>query len=340
MAKKYDIAVLGVTSEVGEALLELLVERKFPVGTLYPLASSWGAGETLDFRGKELPILDVDGFDFSRVQLAFFAADEAVAATYAPKAAAAGCIVIDHSEHFRYEPDVPLVIPEVNPGALSQCRERNIVASPDGVVIQMLTALKPIYDAVGITRINVATYQAVAASGRSAVEELAQQTRALFSQQETEAEIYPKRIAFNVLPQIGAFQDNGYTREEMKLVWETRKILEDETIAINPTAVRVPVFHGDAAAVHIETRDKIGADAALALLQAAPGVVVLDEREPGGYPTSLDAVGEEAVYVGRIREDISHSHGLDLWLVQDYLRKGSALNGVQIAEILIAEYLD
>ncbi|OGT09405.1 MAG: aspartate-semialdehyde dehydrogenase, partial [Gallionellales bacterium RIFCSPHIGHO2_02_FULL_57_16] len=230
--------------------------------------------------------------------------------------------------------------PEVNPHAIAQYKNRGIIANPNCSTIQMLVALKPIQDAVGIARINVATYQAVSGTGKEAIDELAAQTRALFNQQDVEVEVYPKRIAFNVLPQIDVFMDNGYTKEEMKMVWETRKIMEDDSIQVNPTAVRVPVFYGHSEAVHIETRRKITAGQARALLEKAPGVIVMDKREPGGYPTPIEAAGNDATYVGRIREDISHPMGLDLWVVSDNVRKGAALNSVQIAEILIAEYLD
>ena len=248
--------------------------------------------------------------------------------------------MIDNTAHFRYDRHIPLVVPEVNPHAIAQYKNRGIIANPNCSTIQMLVALKPIQDAVGIARINVATYQAVSGTGKEAIDELAAQTRALFNQQDVEVEVYPKRIAFNVLPQIDVFMDNGYTKEEMKMVWETRKIMEDDSIQVNPTAVRVPVFYGHSEAVHIETRRKITAGQARALLEKAPGVIVMDKREPGGYPTPIEAAGNDATYVGRIREDISHPMGLDLWVVSDNVRKGAALNSVQIAEILIAEYLD
>jgi aspartate-semialdehyde dehydrogenase len=249
-------------------------------------------------------------------------------------------VVIDNTAHFRYDRDIPLVVPEVNPHAIAQYTNRGIIANPNCSTIQMLVALKPIKDAVGIARINVATYQAVSGTGKEAIEELAEQTRALFNHKDVKTEVYGKRIAFNVLPQIDVFLENGYTKEEMKMVWETRKIMEDETILVNPTAVRVPVFYGHAEAVHIETRKKITADDARVLLEKAPGVVVMDKHEPGGYPTPIDAAGNDATYVGRIREDISHPMGLNLWVVSDNLRKGAALNSVQIAEILVAKYIN
>jgi aspartate-semialdehyde dehydrogenase len=340
MSKQFDVCILGATGAVGEAMLSILEERKFPVRNLYLLASSRSAGTEIMFRGEALAVLDVDGFDFSRVQIGLFSAGGSVSEKYAPIAAKAGCVVIDNTAHFRYDRDIPLVVPEVNPHAIAQYKNRGIIANPNCSTIQMMVALKPIRDAVGIARINVATYQAVSGTGKEAIEELAEQTRALFSSQDVEVAVYPKRIAFNVLPQIDVFMENGYTKEEMKMVWETQKIMEDDTILVNPTAVRVPVFYGHSEALHIETRKKITATEARALLEKAPGVVVMDERVPGGWPTAVDAAGKDATYVGRIREDLSHPLGLDMWVVSDNVRKGAALNSVQIAEILIAEYLN
>lgn len=340
MSKEYNVAILGATGAVGEAMLSILEQRNFPVGKIFPLASSRSAGSTVTFCGRELTVLDVEGFDFSQVQIGLFSAGASVSEKYAPIAVAAGCVVIDNTSQFRYEEDIPLVVPEVNPHAIAHYRNRGIIANPNCSTIQMLVALKPIYDAVGIERINVATYQAVSGTGKEAIEELAEQTRALFNQQEVQAAVYPKRIAFNVLPQIDVFMDNGYTKEEMKMVWETRKIMENESIMVNPTAVRVPVFYGHSEAVHIETQKKITADEARVLLKKAPGVQVMDQHEPGGYPTAIEAAGQDATFVGRIREDVSHPRGLDLWVVSDNVRKGAALNSVQIAEILIEKYLD
>ena len=339
MSKQYDVCILGVTGAVGEAMLAILGQRKFPVRNLYPLASSRSAGSTVTFQGREMTVLDVEGFDFSKAQIGLFSAGGSVSEKYAPIAAAAGCVVIDNTAHFRYDDDIPLVVPEVNPHAIAQYKNRGIIANPNCSTIQMLVALKPIHDAVGITRINVATYQAVSGTGKEAIDELAAQTRALFNHQDVVAEVYPKRIAFNVLPQIDVFMDNGYTKEEMKMVWETRKIMEDDSIMVNPTAVRVPVFYGHSEAVHIETRKKISAAEARALLEKAPGVQVLDKPVPGGYPTAIEAAGQDATFVGRIREDISHPRGLNLWVVSDNVRKGAALNSIQIAEILIQKYM-
>jgi aspartate-semialdehyde dehydrogenase len=339
MAKLYNVAVVGATGAVGEAMLEILESREFPVGRIFPLASARSAGGTVTFRGEQFRVQELAGFDFGKVQIGLFSAGSSVSAEYAPKAAAAGCVVIDNTAQFRYEAEVPLVVPEVNPHAIAQYTNRGIIANPNCSTIQMVVALKPIYDRVGIERINVATYQSVSGTGKEAIEELAEQTRALFNQRDVVQEVYPKQIAFNVLPQIDVFLDNGYTKEEMKMLWETRKILEDATIRVNATTVRVPVFYGHSEAVHIETRTKITADEARELLRSAPGVEVIDEHKPGGYPTAVtEAAGADPVYVGRIREDISHPLGLDLWVVSDNVRKGAALNSVQIAEIFTRQY--
>ncbi len=340
MSERYDVAVVGATGAVGETMLSILAERDFPVGEVHALASERSVGRRVPFGDRELTVQDTAGFDFSRVQIGLFSAGASVSKVYAPKAAAAGCVVVDNTSQFRYEEDIPLVVPEVNPEAIAGYRERGIIANPNCSTIQMLVALKPIHDAAGITRINVATYQAVSGTGKEAIEELARQSADLLNARPTESRVYPKQIAFNCLPHIDVFLDNGYTKEEMKMVWETRKILGEESIQVNPTCVRVPVFYGHSEAVHIETRDKITAAEARRLLSQAPGVVVLDERRDGGYPTAVtEAAGKDPVFVGRIREDISNPHGLDLWVVSDNVRKGAALNSVQIAEILIRDYL-
>lgn len=340
MTKQIDVAVVGATGAVGETMLDILHKRNFPVGKVYALASERSAGSTLQFGNKSLIVEDLAEFDFSKVQIGLFSPGASVSAIYAPKAAAAGCIVIDNTSQFRYDDDVPLIVPEVNPDALEGYKQRGIIANPNCSTIQMLVALKPIYDAVGITRVNVCTYQAVSGSGKPAMDELAKQTAALLNGRPVEAEVYPKQIAFNVIPQIDVFMDNGYTKEEMKMVWETRKIMGDNNIQVNPTAVRVPVFYGHSEAVHIETRDKITAEKAREVLSAAKGIVVMDEHKDGGYPTAVtDSSGQDPVYVGRIREDISHPHGLNLWVVSDNVRKGAALNSVQIAELLVEKYL-
>ncbi len=340
MTKLYDVAVVGATGAVGETVLKVLEERNFPVRNLYPLASSRSAGTKIQFAGKWIKVLDLAEFDFSQVQIGLFSPGASVSRIYAPKAAAAGCIVIDNTSEYRYEDDIPLVVPEVNPDAVAGYKARGIIANPNCSTIQMLVALKPIYDAVGIKRINVATYQAVSGTGKEAIEELAKQTANLLNMKPIEMEVYPKQIAFNVIPQIDVFMENGYTKEEMKMVWETQKILGDTNIKVNPTAVRVPVFFGHSEAIHIETDRKITAAEAKALMQAAEGIVLIDEHVDGGYPTAVsDAVDTNLVYVGRIREDISTEKGLNIWVVADNVRKGAATNTVQIAELLIKNHI-
>jgi aspartate-semialdehyde dehydrogenase len=340
MSKLVDVAVVGATGVVGETMISILEERDFPVGTLYPLASERSAGKTVSFRGKSMRVQNLSEFDFSQVSIGLFSAGGSISEEFAPRAAAAGCVVIDNTSHFRQQEDIPLVVPEVNPQALANYGNHNIIANPNCSTIQMLVALQPIYAAVGIERINVATYQAVSGTGKKAIAELAGQTALLLNGQTVECEVYPKQIAFNALPHIDTFQDNGYTREEMKMVWETQKIFEDSEIRVNPTCVRIPVFFGHSEALHIETRDKISAAEARELLENAPGVVVMDDPVDGGYPTAVgDSAGEDAVFVGRIREDISHPRGLNLWVVSDNVRKGAALNSVQIAECLLKNYL-
>jgi aspartate-semialdehyde dehydrogenase len=336
----YRVAVVGVTGLVGEAILQILEERKFPVSELIPLASERSVGKTVSFGGKTHRVRDLAKFDFQGVDLGLFSAGGSVSGEHAPRAGAAGCIVIDNTSRFRNEPDIPLIVPEVNPEAIKGYRGRNIIANPNCSTIQMVVALKPIHDAAGITRINVATYQSVSGAGRRSVETLAAQTSQLLNAQPVETGGAAKQIAFNVVPHIDDFEENGYTREEMKMVWETRKILGDESIQINPTAVRVPVFFGHSEAVHIETRRKISAREVRTLLERAPGITVVDEARLGGYPTAVtDGANHDPVYVGRIREDISCERGINLWVVSDNIRKGAALNTVQIAELLIRDYL-
>jgi aspartate-semialdehyde dehydrogenase len=340
MSKTYDVAVVGATGAVGETMLSILAERKFPVGKVYPLASSRSAGKKVEFNGQMLTVEDLATFDFSQVQIGLFSAGGSISAEFAPKAAEAGCIVIDNTAHFRYDDDIPLVVPEVNPHAIARYKDRGIIANPNCSTIQMLVALKPIQDAVGIDRINVATYQAVSGTGKEAIEELAGQTAALLNGKDTEAEVYPKQIAFNALPHIDVFQDNGYTKEEMKMVWETNKIMEDDAIKVNPTAVRIPVFYGHSEALHVETRKHISAGEVRELMEKTNGITVLDDRNDGGYPTAVtEGASHDDVYVGRIRDDISHENGIDMWVVADNVRKGAALNSVQIAEILIKDYI-
>ena len=336
----YRVAVVGATGLVGESILQILEERKFPVSELIPLASERSVGKTVSFGGKTHRVRDLAKFDFQGVDLGLFSAGGSVSGEHAPRAGAAGCIVIDNTSRFRNEPDIPLIVPEVNAEAIAGYRARNIIANPNCSTIQMVVALKPIHDAAGITRINVATYQSVSGAGRRSVQRLAAQTSQLLNAQPVETDGAAKQIAFNVVPHIDDFQENGYTREEMKMVWETRKILGDESIRINPTAVRVPVFFGHSEAVHIETRQKISAREVRALLERSPGITVVDEARLGGYPTAVsDGANHDPVYVGRIREDISCERGINLWVVSDNIRKGAALNTVQIAEVLLRDYL-
>jgi aspartate-semialdehyde dehydrogenase len=338
MMRQVNVAVVGATGAVGEAMIEILEERNFPVKELHLLASERSEGKVIRFGGRSIRVKRLDQFDFTGVDIGLFSAGASISADFAPKAAEAGCVVIDNTSQFRYDDAIPLVVPEVNPHAIAHRHPRGIIANPNCSTIQMVVALKPIFDAVGIERINVATYQSVSGAGAKGIRELAGQTADLLNAKPIEPKAFSRQIAFNVIPHIDVFQDNGYTKEEMKMVWETRKILEAPDILVNPTCVRVPVFYGHSEAVHIETRDKLSAADARALLAKAPGVQVLDERKNGGYPTAVvEAAGKDPVWVGRIREDISHPRGLDLWIVSDNVRKGAALNSVQIAELLLKE---
>lgn len=340
MTKKFKLAIVGATGLVGQALLKILEKRNFPISKLYPLASERSEGEPITFNNQTYTVENLAKFDFKAADIVFFTAGASISAKYVPKATDKGCIVIDNTSQFRYDDDVPLVIPEVNPQILKDYKKRNIIANPNCSTIQMLVALKPIYDAVGISRINVVTYQSVSGAGRKAVKELIDQSgRLLNGLAIKKPTVFAGQIAFNVIPQIDDFQENGYTREEMKIVWETQKIFSDKAIQVNPTAVRVPVFHSHSEAVHIETKQKISASRAKQLLKKTAGVTVIDKPTKNGYPMPVmhDFQGDN-VMVGRIREDISHPLGLDLWIVADNIRKGAALNAVQIAECLIKDY--
>jgi len=337
MAEGFRVAVLGATGLVGQQMIDILQQRDFPVAQLFPLASARSAGVTVSFKGEDIEVIDADTFDWSEADIGFFSAGGSISKVFAPKAAEAGCVVIDNTSEFRYEPDIPLVVPEVNGWALADFRNRNIIANPNCSTIQMMVALKPLHDAVGIERINVATYQSVSGAGKEAMEELAKQTAELLNAKEPTVSQFSRQIAFNCIPQIDVFQDNDYTKEEMKMVWETQKILNDQSIRVNPTAVRVPVFFGHAEAIHIETRQPITAEYAKDLLRDAPGVTLCEDRQD--FPTQVgNAAGKDDVFVGRIREDISHPQGLNLWVVSDNIRKGAATNSIQIAELLIKEY--
>lgn len=338
--KKYDIAVVGATGAVGEQMLSILAQRKFPVNNIYALASSRSVGNKVLFSDAELEVQDLATFDFSKTQVGLFSPGASISKEFAPKAAAQGCVVVDNTSQFRYEDDIPLVVPEVNAHQIGNYKAHGIIANPNCSTIQLVVALKPLHDAVGIERINVATYQAVSGTGKEAISELDQQTKKIINGEPINCHVYPKQIAFNALPHIDIFLDNGYTKEEMKMVWETQKIMEDDSILVNPTTVRIPVKYGHSEAVHVELKEPLSAQQAKEILAVAPGVQVLDEHQDGGYPTAVtEGEGNDAVYVGRIRKDISHPRGLDMWVVSDNLRKGAALNSIQIAEILINHHI-
>ena len=340
MSKTFDVAVVGATGAVGQTMLSIVAERKFPVGEVYALASERSAGNTVEFGNRSLTVQNLAEFDFSKAQIGLFSPGASVSDVYAPRAAEAGCVVIDNTSRFRYDDDIPLVVPEVNPERIADYRERGIIANPNCSTIQLVVALKPIYDAAGIERINIATYQSVSGAGQSAIEELARQTAALLNGRPLDLEENTAQIAFNAVPQIDVFLDNGYTKEEMKIVWETQKILGDPNIAVNATAARIPVFYGHSEAVHIETERKLSAQEVCDILQNAPGIELFAGEGRASYPTAVsDSSGKDPVFVGRVREDISHPRGIDLWVVADNIRKGAALNSVQIAEILAKSYL-
>ncbi|WP_100753314.1 aspartate-semialdehyde dehydrogenase [Vibrio salilacus] len=336
MSQQYNVAILGATGAVGETILEVLKERQFPVGELFLLASERSEGKAYRFNGKTIQVQNVEDFDWSQVHIALFSAGGELSAKWAPIAADEGVIVIDNTSQFRYEFDIPLVVPEVNPEAIAEFRNRNIIANPNCSTIQMLVALKPIHDAVGIERINVSTYQSVSGAGKAGIDELAGQTAKLLNGMPADTEHFSQQIAFNCIPQIDQFMENGYTREEMKMVWETQKIFNDPGITVNPTCVRVPVFYGHAEAIHVETCAPIDAQEVTTLLEQTDGIQVFENDD---YPTQVrDAGGKDNVMVGRIRNDISHHSGINLWVVADNVRKGAATNAVQIAEILIRDY--
>lgn len=337
--KNYHVAVVGATGAVGNEMIRILEERRFPVGKLTLLASERSLGKELSFRGKPLPVEVLTENSFPGIEIGLFSAGGSISEKFAPIAARAGCVVIDNTSAFRMVPEIPLVVPEVNPEAIALYRNRGIIANPNCSTIQMVVALKPIHDAVRIKRIVVSTYQAVSGTGKKAIEELSLQTRALLNAQEPEIKVYPHRIAFNCLPHIDIFLENGYTKEEMKMVDETRKIMNDPGIAVTATTVRVPVFYAHSESVNIETEKKITAAEVRRLLEEAPGVRVVDNPREKQYPLAIDAAGTDEILVGRIREDESIPNGINMWVVADNIRKGAALNAVQIAEILISRYL-
>ncbi|MDP8257140.1 MAG: aspartate-semialdehyde dehydrogenase [Candidatus Alcyoniella australis] len=337
--EQYNVAVVGATGAVGEQMLNVLSQRKFPILELRPLASSRSAGTSIDYNGKEYTVLELTEDSFAGIDIALFSAGGSVSERFAPAAAAAGAVVVDNTSAYRYEPDVPLVVPEVNPDALAGYTDRGIVANPNCSTIQMVVALKPLHDEAQIKRVVVSTYQATSGAGRLAMEELAQQSIALFNQQEIEVKKFAHQIAFNCLPQIDVFMDNAYTKEEMKMVWETNKIIGDDSIKVTATAVRVPTFACHGEAINIEFVRPISPDRARELFAAAPGIVVQDDPATNSYPLGINCVGRDETFVGRIRSDDTVEHGLNIWVVSDNLRKGAATNAVQIAELLIERYL-
>ena len=339
MSKKFNVAVVGATGAVGETLLEILKSRKFPIDNLIPLASAKSAGTRVKFGSETIVARNLADFDFKDVHIALFSAGGSVSAEHAPRAVAAGAVVVDNTSEFRYVPEIPLVVAEVNPEAIAGYKTRGIIANPNCSTMQMLVALAPLHRAATITRINVATYQSVSGAGRSGMDELGKQTADLLAFRKVKPKKFPVQIAFNLIPQIDVFLENGYTKEEMKMVWETQKILSAK-IVVNPTCVRVPVFYGHSEVVNIETERKITPDEARALLRDAPGVELVDDPSAGLFPTPVThGAGRDPVFVGRVREDFSHPNGLNLWVVADNIRKGAALNAVQIAELLVKSYL-
>ncbi len=336
--RTFNVAVVGATGAVGNEMIKTLEQRNFPVKTLRLLASERSLGKDLMFRGKAIPVEVLKEDSFGGMEIGLFSAGGSISEKFAPIAAKAGCVVVDNTSAFRMVPDIPLVVPEVNPEAIKLYKNKGIIANPNCSTIQMMVALKPIHDAVRIKRIVVSTYQAVSGTGKKAIEELEQQTAALMNGKEPQIKVYPHQIAFNCLPQIDVFVDNGYTKEEMKMVNETKKIM-DPSIAVTATTVRVPVFYSHSESVNIETEKKITPDEVRALLSKAPGVKVIDDPKERAYPLAIHAAGKDDTYVGRIREDESIPNGINMWVVSDNLRKGAALNAVQIAEILIKDYL-
>ncbi len=336
----YRVVVVGATGNVGREMLNILAEREFPLDEIAAVASSRSTGDIIDFgdSGRELRVANLEHFDFSGWDMALFAAGSAASKTYAPKAAAAGCTVIDNSSLFRMDPDVPLIVPEVNAAAIDGYRRKNIIANPNCSTAQMVVALKPLHDAARIKRVVVATYQSVSGTGKAGMDELFEQSRNIFVGDTAEPNVYPKQIAFNVIPHAGDFLEDGSTTEEWKLMVETKKIL-DPKIKVSATCVRVPVFVGHSEAINIEFENEISAEEAQRILREAPGVMLVDKREDGGYVTPVEAVGEYATYVSRVREDPTVENGLSLWCVSDNLRKGAALNAVQIAELLGRKHL-
>jgi aspartate-semialdehyde dehydrogenase len=337
--KKYNVAVVGATGAVGNEMVATLEQRKFPVKKLTLLASERSIGKTLTYRGEEVPIDELKEDSFKGIDIGLFSPGGAVSTKFAPIAAASGCVVIDNTSAFRMDPDIPLVVPEVNEHAIARYKNKGIIANPNCSTIQMVVVLKPLHDAAKIKRVVVSTYQAVSGTGKKAIHELEQQVLAIYNNKRIENKVYPWQIAFNILPHIDSFLENGYTKEEMKMVNETKKIMEDESIKVTATTVRVPVFYGHSESVNIEFEKDLSPDKARKLLKKAPGVKVVDDPAKNKYPLAIHAAGKDDTFVGRIRRDDSVPFGLNLWVVADNIRKGAALNAVQIAEVLVQKYL-
>ena len=337
--KKYNVAVAGATGAVGNQMISCLEERKFPIKSIKLLASSRSVGHKIDYRGDSIDVEELKESSFKGMDIALFSAGGGVSKKFAPFAAKDGCVVIDNSSTWRMDPDVPLVVPEVNPHAVGQYTKKGIIANPNCSTIQMVVPLYPLHKKYGIKRIVVSTYQAVSGTGKKAIDELDSQTRAILNSKNYENKVYPHTIAFNCLPQIDLFLGNGYTKEEMKMVYETRKIFEDDTIRVTATTVRVPVFYGHSESINIETKENISAKEVKSLLKKTPGVKVVDDPKNNVYPLAIDAAGQDLTLVGRIRDDESITNGINMWVVADNIRKGAATNAVQIAEILAKEYL-
>lgn len=332
--KKYNVAVVGATGAVGRTMVSILEERKFPIDNLNLLASSRSAGERLSFNGKEITVEELTEGSLDGIDIALFSAGAAVSRKHAPLAVKAGCVVVDNSSAFRMDKDIPLVVPEVNPHAIR--KEPGVIANPNCSTIQMVVALKPIHDRYRIKRVIVSTYQSVSGTGQKAIAELAQQSQDYLSKKAIHSEVYPHQIAFNCLPHIDTFLDNGYTKEEMKMVNETQKIFEDDTLAVSPTTVRVPVFYSHSESLNVETENPINIAELKKMLSQSPGICVVDSPDNNEYPLAIHAAGRDEVLVGRIRLDLTHPKAVNFWVVADNLRKGAALNAVQIAELVIS----
>jgi len=337
--KTFNVAVAGATGAVGNQMITCLEERNFPLKSIKFLASSRSVGRKIRFRGDMIPVEELTGDVFKGVDIAIFSAGGGPSKTFAPQAVEAGCVVVDNSSAWRMDPEVPLVVPEVNPHAVADYTRKGIIANPNCSTIQMVVALNPIQKRFGIKRLVISTYQAVSGTGKKAIDELFDQTRAMINFLEYKKSVYPHRIAFNCLPHIDAFQDNGYTKEEMKMVNETRKIFEDDAIGVTATTVRVPVFYSHSESVNIETRKSVTAAEVRELLEKTPGVRVVDDPKNSVYPLATDSAGQDMTLVGRIRQDESIPNGINMWIVADNIRKGAATNAVQIAELLAKDYL-